>query len=68
MMALVDHALSLNPSFARGWDMSGILRLRAGQPDIAIEHMEASLRLSPRARIGRAANIIGCAFPESAFR
>jgi hypothetical protein len=24
----------------------------AGQPDIAIEHIEASLRLSPRARIG----------------
>jgi adenylate cyclase len=60
MMALVDRALALNPSFARGWRTSGILRLWAGQPDIAIEHLEAALRLSPRTRgpsfalIGRA--------------
>jgi adenylate cyclase len=52
MMALLDHALALNPSFARGWHISGSLRLWAGQPDIAIEHVEAALRLSPRARIG----------------
>jgi TolB-like protein len=52
MIALVDHALSLNPSFARGWNISSSLRNWAGQPDIAIEHMEASLRLSPRARVG----------------
>ena len=52
MMALVDRALALNPSFARGWHISGMLRLWAGQPDIAIEHIEAALRLSPRARIG----------------
>jgi TolB-like protein len=52
MIALVDHALSLNPSFARGWNISSSLRNWAGQPDIAIEHMEASLRLSSRARVG----------------
>jgi tetratricopeptide (TPR) repeat protein len=52
MIALVDHALSLNPSFARGWNISSSLRNWAGQPDVAIEHMEASLRLSPRARVG----------------
>jgi TolB-like protein/class 3 adenylate cyclase len=52
MMALVDRALALNPNFARGWHLSGALRLWAGQTDIAIEHAEASLRLSPRARIG----------------
>ena len=52
MMALVDRALALNPSFARGWHVSGVLRLWAGQPDIAIEHVETALRLSPRARIG----------------
>ena len=50
MMALVDRALALNPNFARGWHISGFLRLWAGQPDIAIEHLEQSLRLSPRAR------------------
>jgi TolB-like protein len=51
-IALVDHALSLNPSFARGWNISSSLRNWAGQPDVAIEHMETSLRLSPRARVG----------------
>ena len=52
MMALVDRALALNPNFARGWHISGTLRLWAGHPDIAIEHVEVALRLSPRARIG----------------
>jgi TolB-like protein/class 3 adenylate cyclase/tetratricopeptide (TPR) repeat protein len=47
---LVDRALALNPSFARGWVISGWLRLWAGQPDIAVGHFETSLRLSPRAR------------------
>jgi adenylate cyclase len=51
-IALVDRALALNPSFARGWNISSSLRNWAGQPDIAIEHMEVSLRLSPRARVG----------------
>jgi adenylate cyclase len=52
MMALVDRALALNPNFARGWFISGVLRMDAGRPDIAIEHFEASLRLNPRAHIG----------------
>jgi TolB-like protein len=59
MMAVVDRALSLNPSFARGWYISGVLRRWAGQPDVAIEHFEAALRLSPRARIGWAVGGIG---------
>src|SRR5262249_54132021 len=45
---LVDRALDLNPSFARGWQQSAWLRLWAGEPDPAIEHFETSLRLSPR--------------------
>jgi len=61
MMALVDRALALNPSFARGWHISGTLRLWAGQPDLAIEHIEASLRLSPRARVGMAFSLLGAA-------
>jgi TolB-like protein len=52
MIALVDRALTLNPNFARGWNISSSLRNWAGQPNIAIEHMEVSLRLSPRARVG----------------
>jgi len=61
MMALVNRALTLNPSFARGWAVSGLLRLWAGQLDIAIEHVETSLRLSPRARVGPSLTVIGAA-------
>jgi TolB-like protein/class 3 adenylate cyclase len=61
MMALVDRALALNPSFARGWYISGGLRLLAGQLDIAIEHAEKSLRLSPRERVGWGHFVIGAA-------
>ena len=35
LMALVDRALRLNPSFALGWLVSGALSLWAGQPDRA---------------------------------
>jgi adenylate cyclase len=58
-MSLVDHTLALNPSFARGWYLSGLIRWWAGQPDLAIEHVEVSLRLSPRARSGWAFYVIG---------
>jgi len=61
MVALVDRALALHPSFARGWHISGVLRLWAGQPDIAIKRVETSLRLSPRARTGWASFQIGAA-------
>jgi tetratricopeptide (TPR) repeat protein len=61
MMALVDRALRLNPNYARGWNISGALRLWAGQPDTAIEHVETALRLSPRARIGASSLTIGIA-------
>jgi adenylate cyclase len=61
MMALVDRALALNPNYARGWLISGLLRMLAGQPDIAIEHAEATLRLSPRARVGAPLNVMGAA-------
>jgi len=59
MIALVDRALALNPSFARGWYIGGILRLFAGQPDQAIECGEASLRLSPRGKFGQVFAVIG---------
>jgi adenylate cyclase len=61
MMALVDRALALNPNYARGWAASSNLRNWAGQPDVAIEHAEASLRLSPRARVGMSLFVIGVA-------
>ena len=52
MIGLVDCALALNPSCARGWYLSGIIRLFAGRSDLAIAHIETSLRLSPRERMG----------------
>jgi tetratricopeptide (TPR) repeat protein len=62
MMGLVDRALALNPSYARGWDQSGVLRNLAGEYDLAIEHVETSLRLSPRDRIGVPLGQIGAAY------
>jgi len=48
MIALADRALSLNPSYARGWYVSAILRVIAGEPEVAIERIDRSVRLSPR--------------------
>jgi adenylate cyclase len=62
MIGLVDRSLSLNPSFARGWYVSGLLRVWAGQPDLTIEHIETSLRLSPRERIGATLSTMGMAY------
>src|SRR5208282_3390531 len=61
MMGLIDRALALNPSFARGWNYSGLLSLFAGHPERAIEHAEVALHLSPRARVGTTLGIIGTA-------
>ena len=62
MMALVDRALTITPSFSRGWFLSGVLRLWAGQHDLAIEHAETALRLSPRERAGTPLSLIGEAY------
>jgi len=62
MIELVDRALALNPSFARGWYRSGVLRVWAGQLDLAIEHVETSLRLSPRERMGQPLTVMGIAY------
>jgi adenylate cyclase len=57
--ALADRSLELNPSYARGWFVSGQLRLWAGQYDQGIEHLERDLRLSPRERRGTKYLLIG---------
>jgi adenylate cyclase len=62
MIAVVDRALALNPSFARGWYVSGTLRQWAGDPDGAIERIEKSLSLSPRARVGNQLAMLGSAY------
>ena len=62
MIMLIDRALALNPNFARGWYSSGVLRRWAGQPEVAIEHVKAALRLSPRARVGTSLATLGSAY------
>jgi adenylate cyclase len=47
-IAIVDRSTALNPSGAYGWRFSGFQRLFAGQCELAIQHFEQSLRLSPR--------------------
>jgi tetratricopeptide (TPR) repeat protein len=61
MIAVVDRALTFNPSYARGWHISGFLRLWAGQTDLAIEHAGRALRLSPRAQAGGSSWLTGAA-------
>jgi TolB-like protein len=48
--AMIERALDLNPSYARGWYWSGWLQLFAGEPDVGIEHFRTSVRLNPRHR------------------
>jgi adenylate cyclase len=47
-IVLIDRAVALNPSHARAWYISGMVRSRANRYEEAIEHLETSLRLSPR--------------------
>jgi adenylate cyclase len=58
-VGLIDRCLALNPSFAAGWHWSGVLRIFAGQPDLALDHLETGLRLSPRDRVAPYLNAFG---------
>jgi adenylate cyclase len=60
-ITLVDRSLALNPSNARAWRSSGILRVYAGDLDLGIEHLERSIRLDPRANMAVPLSIIGVA-------
>ena len=46
-IGLIDRCLALSPSYSRWWYVSAVLRAFAGEPDLAIEHAERCLRLSP---------------------
>jgi TolB-like protein len=61
MTALVDRALTLNPNYARGWGISALLRLWADQPDLAVQHVNTALRLSPLAKVSPVFLILGAA-------
>jgi tetratricopeptide (TPR) repeat protein len=61
VIALVDRALALNPSFARGWLMSAQIRIWAGQLDLAIAHVGRAMRLNPRDLPGTHSFLVGLA-------
>ena len=61
-IGLIDHCLTLNPCFAAGWHWSGLLRVFAGQPDLALEHFGTYLRFNPRDRPAPYLNSIGEAY------
>jgi tetratricopeptide (TPR) repeat protein len=46
-IALIDHALRLNPNLAVAWQRSGWIRVYAGECEVAIEHLRTAMRLSP---------------------
>ena len=39
MLALVERAVTSNPSYARGWYLGGLIRLWAGEPDRALQRL-----------------------------
>ncbi len=46
-VAMIERALCLNPSYARGWYWNGWIQLFAGNPEVAIEHFRTAVRLNP---------------------
>ena len=61
-VGLIDRCLALNPSHARAWHWSGLLRVFAGQLERALDDFQNYLRLSPRDRITGYMNSIGEAY------
>src|SRR5262249_33940646 len=45
--ALIDRGLVLNPNLAWAWLFSGWVKVRLGEPEVAIEHIARAMRLSP---------------------
>jgi adenylate cyclase len=46
-IVLCSRAIDLNPGSPIGWFMSGIIHLRVGHNELAIEHLERSMELDP---------------------
>jgi tetratricopeptide (TPR) repeat protein len=45
--SLLDRAQALNPNLVMAWHLSGWIRSFMGQHDLAVEHLERAIRLSP---------------------
>jgi adenylate cyclase len=68
-VALFDRAIALNPGAAGVWSASGAARVRAGDIDLGIEHLEVSIRLDPLgpARFTQMANMALGRFLQGRF-
>ncbi len=56
-LALCERAIALNPASTFVWLISGSVRLRAGQPDLAAQHLERALSLDPISPMGEMARM-----------
>ena len=68
--ALLDHALGLAPSFAQGYALRAVVRLRDENPEGASEDLYRALELEPRhfeARIALAEMLIASQRKEEAY-
>jgi TolB-like protein/Tfp pilus assembly protein PilF len=45
--ALIERALTLNPNLAAAWFVGGMVKMWAGEPEVAIERLARAMRLSP---------------------
>jgi adenylate cyclase len=59
--AVVEQAVALNPNLAAGWATSGWINLWLGDPDVAADHFQRAMRLSPVDVMGTPI-LIGMAF------
>ena len=62
LLAAMLSMLNVTESFAVGWYYSAYLRLWAGLPDLAIEHLATGVRLSPHDMAARAVFASGLAY------
>jgi tetratricopeptide (TPR) repeat protein len=53
VLDLVDRSTALDPGSACGWFVSARSRVMVGDPDLAVQHMEMSMRLDPLSHFRR---------------
>jgi TolB-like protein len=46
-VTLLERAIALNPGCSVVWFMSGLVRVRIGETDLAVAHLETAMRLDP---------------------
>jgi adenylate cyclase len=46
-ITLLDRAIALNPGSSSVWFYSGVSRLKGGQTNLGIDHLETAMRLNP---------------------